>query len=448
MVCVAALTAGCCAPDAPEVQLVDLAIACNAVMEEELDGRELRAALDAETAALRGRLQGLRGREAALEVFRAFFEERGFAYRTEEFPRDATIAAALIRRKGNCQAASLLYFVAAKELSLPVALVLQPGHVHLRWYNAPFFDIDPVAKEPLLEQGFHEKRMRMSQMDMRALGYGRALTDRQAAGYIKAQLAHAYYVRGRLDECLRTLEGAMLLWPGHADFIIDRCIVLESVPARRREAREGYERLRRQWPGGEMEAAAIRGLARMEAVEGNHREALSLLEDAMKTAPPYYKRAVALPMGWALMSLLRYDEALRVFRGGDMSEDEETIAALYGGDVEKALELAASASGWRGTLALAMALAASGRSGEAFDMATGVERPDEYADEYGLRLSAALLVCGRTAEALSALERALDESPGGRVLAYVDGFVWPPDFREVIDGRRRRIIAGSVAASR
>ncbi len=423
-----------CAPSPRGDPVRDLAIRLNCAAEEGFHQAELRRALDAEVARARRRTRGLKREKLARELGRVLFEETGFSYRAESFTSDTALSAALIRRRGNCLACSLLYFLVARELGMPVALVQRPGHVHVRWVGPRPFEIEAVSGGKVFPLGHFEKREPVRPADARDFGYGRPLSDQETAGFLWAHFAHVHFLRGRIDETLDALDEALALWPGYVDMIIDRLIALECAPGRRGEARRGYERLRREHPGGETETAALVGLARMLQVEGMHEEALALLGKARKLAPRYYSCAVTAPLGWSLMATGRRAEAFELFEseGGSCLAD----AALACGEATRALELAERAKGWRGELSRARALAASGRREEALALIGRLEPVEEDADEHALRLAAALSACGETDEAEEALGRALRISPGGRVLRFADGFTWPEEMGRLIDAAR------------
>ena len=55
-------------------------------------------------------------------------EERKVCYLSNLYWRDATLAASLLRNRGNCLSTSTLYMLAGEALNLPIHMVLVPRH--------------------------------------------------------------------------------------------------------------------------------------------------------------------------------------------------------------------------------------------------------------------------------------------------------------------------------
>ncbi|MHC4662062.1 MAG: transglutaminase family protein, partial [Planctomycetota bacterium] len=103
-------------------KLLEMAIKFNKeVQEPELDTEKMKKEFEAlvEKAGKELRSHATE-KEKAAALARVLFADRGVMYLSNMYWRDSTLAAALLRKRGNCLATTTLYVLVARHLGLPV----------------------------------------------------------------------------------------------------------------------------------------------------------------------------------------------------------------------------------------------------------------------------------------------------------------------------------------
>jgi regulator of sirC expression with transglutaminase-like and TPR domain len=118
---------------APARALVDRILALNAALEPELDQEAARTAFADLVTPLRGTVRADAPAAAIQALNQAILSGRQVTYLSRQYWRDSSLAAALLRRQGNCLATTTLYVAVARALDLPIAAVLVPGHAFVCW---------------------------------------------------------------------------------------------------------------------------------------------------------------------------------------------------------------------------------------------------------------------------------------------------------------------------
>ncbi|MGD0091424.1 MAG: transglutaminase family protein [Planctomycetota bacterium] len=117
-----------------EASLLDRVLELNHIQEPELDAEAARrefAALLAQVKTALADAQTPRDKVAA--VSKTLLANREVTYLSNLYWRDSTLAASLLRRKGNCLATSTLFVLVGEALGLPIRMVVVPRHAFARW---------------------------------------------------------------------------------------------------------------------------------------------------------------------------------------------------------------------------------------------------------------------------------------------------------------------------
>ena len=104
------------------------------IQEPELDDAAMRTAFLAlveETRTALAKATDVESRIGALNA--TLLTSRKIAYLSNQYWRDSTLSACLLRRQGNCLATATLYVLVGDALGLPIKPVMIPGHAFVRW---------------------------------------------------------------------------------------------------------------------------------------------------------------------------------------------------------------------------------------------------------------------------------------------------------------------------
>ena len=128
--------------------LFERVLELNQVQEPELDPAAMRKAFGVLMDRARPEVekaQTPKDKIAALN--KALLDERNVEYLSNLYWRDATLAASLLRKQGNCLSTSTLYLLAGEALKLPIHMVMVPHHAYARWEEgATRINIETTAK--------------------------------------------------------------------------------------------------------------------------------------------------------------------------------------------------------------------------------------------------------------------------------------------------------------
>ncbi len=114
--------------------LFERVLQLNHIQEPELSVDDVRKEFNGLVQKARVELRAVKlPREKIAILNTVLLTEPGFSYQSNMFWRDGTLAASLLRKKGNCMASVTLYLLAGEELKLPLRMVRIPRHAFVRW---------------------------------------------------------------------------------------------------------------------------------------------------------------------------------------------------------------------------------------------------------------------------------------------------------------------------
>lgn len=113
---------------------VNEVIALNQILEPDLDEEQLR---DRYRTLVKQCRQSIGDQRQPGKIIAALnsvlLTDREVSYLSNIYWRDASLNAAVVHKRCNCLAGSTLYVCIAHSLSLPIHMVLSPGHAFVRW---------------------------------------------------------------------------------------------------------------------------------------------------------------------------------------------------------------------------------------------------------------------------------------------------------------------------
>ena len=117
-----------------EVNLADTCFALAGVQEPGVDVAKLKEGLEALEAKAKKRLEGVKDPgEMVKALNEVLLRDRKASYTSNQYWRDSTLAASVLRGQGNCLSTTTLYAVIGQRLGLPIHVVLVPGHSFVRF---------------------------------------------------------------------------------------------------------------------------------------------------------------------------------------------------------------------------------------------------------------------------------------------------------------------------
>jgi tetratricopeptide (TPR) repeat protein len=461
------LTAG----ETPPRDLLGEVIVLNRVQEPELDAAALRAAFGTLVDDLRPRLAAVTGPRDRIAVLNAaLLAEREVAYLANLYWRDATLAAGLLRRRGNCLSTATLYHLVGRELDLPVRAVLVPGHAFARWDDGTErINIETTAGGRELPDAHYLTRgNRVDPADVAALGWCRQLTDDELLAELTHVVAQHHRGSGDLAAADAALERALALWPGRSDWLLARAtLAADRGGDRELAARQVLGLIQRE---GMPPTVVVGGLCWLADEAGARRDFArqrAILLEAFAQAPKPAQLGVLNELASCHRSLQDWRGAVRYMELALVLTPPGSpgLAGMFynlsiyqknDGDLPGALAsveraLAINPESWNLLVIKAGYLVLAGRREEGLRLFATVTEP--RADRvFWLNMNAWFhSVCGDRERFYPAFERALAAADGTGTLIWIDQdvdldtFRGETRFQDLLRQHRERILGAGAA---
>jgi tetratricopeptide (TPR) repeat protein len=446
------------APSAPRVDLRKLCLQLATVQEPEVDLAAMRKGLDGLQAAALGELKSAKDPAAKVAALnRALLADRQVTYISNKYWRDSTLAASVLRGRGNCLSTTTLYAVIGQRLGLPIRAVLVPGHALARYDDGKTrINIETTAGGKPLPDEHYQARHGWTTVDARVLGHGRSLTDAEFGAVLRQAAGRHLVLVDKPEVALRQLDLALKLWPNNPHLRLDRAGILLSAPGRREEALKEHRELLSKSESPEIRSRAGLNLAGDLQARGAHRRALALLRAVYRRAPKHLHNPVLSAMASSYRTLRRFDEAalameLALSLDGD-AEDFSGLAIFYknAGKLEDAIRclkisLAKNPESWNTRLILAGYLIRAGRKEEGWKVFATVKKPRVNLQFYHTNMAWFHGSAGKKKEFLRHLEAALKLARSPGILNYIntevdfDRYRQDADFKALVERYRRKL---------
>jgi len=303
---------------AQKQSLFDRVAELNKVQEPELDSAKMGAEFDELVRILRGNLRGAQSPKEKIEVLnKSILGDREVAYLSNKYWRDSTLAASLLRRKGNCLSTSTLYVLAGEALGLPIKMVLVPGHAFVRWDDGKEqINIETTNRGCCIPNTEYLSRWSQPDaLDIEQLGWGRSISGDAVFAELLLMAAYHRVGENRLEDALKLMEQAEKLVPARCDHRLGKLQLVANITGRRTEAREKvWEMINDQKQNPlppSVESRALMFLAGDAAGDGNHELERRFLIAAFKRAPKSDQLNVLSQLAFCMRALKDYRGALR-----------------------------------------------------------------------------------------------------------------------------------------
>lgn len=302
--CIPALIA--CCEEPREQSLFDEALTMSRYFDPETDVDACRKAFGEIVANVRRDLESAgitesnreRKREAIIAMLnRHLLTDRQVSYISNKYWRDSLFTAALLQRKGNCLATSLLYYFVAQEFKLPIGIQFLPDHALVCWEKgSESVYIETTKSGTLLERSAIMENYDLRESDLKPNGFLRPLTPRQVRSALRCTWARVLDLMGKCVEGRQLMEKACADWPENMGFRLHQAYFLQRQ-GESAKARERYEALLKADNGPFLRTASALAWADYLATRGKIDEALGALVAQWKKASRFQKRAVVDRIG-------------------------------------------------------------------------------------------------------------------------------------------------------
>ncbi|HEX3135772.1 MAG TPA: transglutaminase family protein, partial [Planctomycetota bacterium] len=186
------------------------------VQEPELDDAVMTAAfLTVVNATHTALAMATTNEERIVALNTTLLANRKVSYLSNQYWRDSTLAASLLRHQGNCLATSTLYVLVGDALGLPIKPVMIPGHAFVRWDDGTLRRNIETADsgEEITDDDYLYRDNPPDPADVATLGWGRSLDhDAFLAELVECAAQHRAG-EGRLADAQVLLEEAKRLAP-------------------------------------------------------------------------------------------------------------------------------------------------------------------------------------------------------------------------------------------
>ncbi len=297
----------------PATSLLDQVVALNQIQEPELDREALRRDFLALCAKARPGIaaaETTRDKIAALN--QVLLAERKVSYLSNLYWRDATLASAVLRGKGNCLSTSTLYVLVGEELGLPIHLVIVPRHAFVRWDDGKErINIETTAQGREIPDASYVNSIESG--ERLAMQFGDSL-DR--AGFI-AELTEAgmnhRFSAGDLQGAGALLVEVERLAPWRSDLRLHHIALNADITKDRQAARDQMAALLRQNPSASVITGALCWLAEDAGARRLFTQQRGLLLEAFRYAPRAQIARVLMSLAFCHRTLKDWRGAVRYF---------------------------------------------------------------------------------------------------------------------------------------
>jgi tetratricopeptide (TPR) repeat protein len=212
--------------------------------------------------------------------------DREVSYISNLYWRDSLFTAALLRKKGNCLATSLLYHLVARELNLPIAIAFAPEHAFARWDDGQtVINIETTNKGKTFPDDVMLVAHELSQADLQPNGFVCKLNAEQIRAQLLNNWAGVMFSLERRKDAFALLEQAQKIAPDSPELQLHELNFL-MFEGRIAEAEALVKKmLGRKDAGPWARSSAAFAYAMFLESRGRADEAIQLLRDSYSDAP-------------------------------------------------------------------------------------------------------------------------------------------------------------------
>lgn len=324
------------------------------IQEPELDDAAMTTAFTAlveETRTALTTASDLEGRINALNT--TLLKTRDVTYLSNQYWRDSTLAASLLRRQGNCLSTATLYVLIGEALELPIRMVVVPGHAFVRWDDGMTRrNIETTAEGVAIDDVdyLYRGESQCDPADVAVLGWGRSLSADEFLAELVECAARHRAGEGRLADAQKLLDEAERLTPARSDRILSHIQLRSDLSKDRAAARLELGRLLEHGdPPPSVATGALMMLAEDAAGRGDIKAQRQLLLMAFRQAPKSGIQAVLRALAFCHRTLREPSAARRYLElsmalipegSPELAEDLYNLAILQKNDKDLAAAIA------------------------------------------------------------------------------------------------------------
>jgi len=443
--------------------LFERVLELNRVQEPELNADAMRSAFLELMTRVRPAVDLAKTpREKIAALNAKLLEERKVSYLSNLYWRDATLAASLLRMRGNCLSTSTLYVLAGEALGLPIRMVLIPRHAFARWDDGRSkINIETTNKGVEYTDRFYLRNASQpAEEDIEKLGWCRSLNPDETVAELHAICAMHRSGENQLEVALKHWEEAMRLAPKHADYRLRWLSVMADIPGRRDEARKRVALIAKGEgnPPPSVTTEALAFLAHDAAATGDHEKERLFLMEAFVQAPKPMQSGVLTELAFCLRALKDYNGAVRYMELAvamlpDDANELYNLAILQknAGNLKGALATVEKArkinpESWNLQILHACYLIDNGQTEEGMHLYETIERPRADEEFWEIMQASFWSHCKEREAFLVQFEHALKTARSPRILEWEDqdpdlDFVRDdPTFKALMKTHRQRLV--------
>ncbi len=449
----------------PAQPLFDRVLELNKIEEPELDAGGMRKVfkeLVDKAALLVAAADTPQKKVAALN--KVLLHDRSVSYLSNKYWRDATLAACLLRTKGNCLSTSTLYVLIGDALKLPIKMVLVPGHAFARWDDGTTkINIETTSKGQQLTDAYYLEMEEAMPEDITRLRWCTSLDESAFLAELTIVAARHRIGENKLTDALELWQQAEKLAPYRSDLALERYQIMADLTGQRSEARTKVEALLKATPAPPPTVAtnALLHLAADAAGRGDHEQERVLLLAAYQRAPKTSMAHVLSGLAFCMRALKDYRGAVRymelavvLIKPGDPSLASYlyNLAILQKNDgrLPDALKAAREAlkinpESWNLQMLEAGYLVLNGQREEGLARFAKIERPVADVQFFNIMNAWFYAVSKQRDEFYREFKHALEESKSTQILEWIDQDVDldpyrnDPEFKALVEQHARRL---------
>jgi tetratricopeptide (TPR) repeat protein len=418
--------------------LFDRVVALNQIEEPTLDAEALRAAFQKLVASASNAVAAAETPEKKIAALnKVLLADRQVSYLSNKYWRDATLAASLLRAKGNCLSTSTLYVLVGEALKLPIRMVLVPRHAFVRWDDgATKINIETTHQGVKLPDSEYLQDAGAAPADVERLRWGASLDDKAFLAELTVVAAQHRVGENKLDAALELWTQAEALAPYRTDMALEHYQLLSDLTGRRSEARAKVEELLRGDLPPTVATHALMYLAADEAGKGDHDRERILLLAAYARAPKSSCEQVLTRLAFCLRALKDFRGAVRYMELAVVlikPGDPELTTALYNlailqkndgrlPDALKAIReaLKLNPESWNLQMLEAGYLVLNGQRDDGLAAFSKIQRPQAAVEFFDIMNAWFYAVSQQRDKFYPAFEQALAESQSTHILEWID----------------------------
>jgi tetratricopeptide (TPR) repeat protein len=244
---------------------------------------------------------------------RCLLVDRKVIYLSNRYWRDSLFTAALLDNRGNCLSTSLLYYLVARELDLPVHLAFAPEHAFVRWDDGTtVFNIETTDRGSLFSDLEGMQRFELTTKDLKFNGFLVSLAPHEQRARLFAVWSATLHSINQRREAYSLLDEAIKTWPKNAAFRLQLASYRLQADGRTKEAEHELKSLLEQQDVGPWtRASTALALARYFIVRGRIDDGIDLLASSINDAPSSQRVEMATHLGHMYRHKRNFDEAIR-----------------------------------------------------------------------------------------------------------------------------------------